>query len=829
MGKFNLLCKLSNLVVFFLVSTLYAQQAESIHKLHQELYGKDIPEITRLQKAEDIIPLNKSVNTDLSAAVFGYLPDWEYANGNYQYLRYDLLTHIACFDFEVDRNGNVSNPANWPWTDLINEAHENGVKIILCAVKFGGGSDDDADMHHLLTDSSAIENFYTQIVNKMKTYNMDGVNVDFETYAAADEGAVTTNFMRGLAERVRAEIPGAEISFASPIINWGDDYELFEMASFLDYMFIMGYAFYGSWSDNTGPGSPLTGGSRNLTTSLNDDYASVVSVMPEKLILGIPYYGLEWVTETSSAGSITKSFKSSPRFSAAEPLGQLYGINWHSSSQTPWFAWNNGDWNQIWYDNSHSLDLKYDLAVSKGLMGVGMWALGYDGERQELWNLIDTKFGSGELPPPIVPTGFNVTGADVTSLNLNCELPDNAEGFELLISSDGSNFDSYGIQFSNYMTATELSADAVSYFKINAFNSTGASNNTEVLAGVPGAESSKVLVVNGFDRTSGTNNTMDYITKYADPLLLNEYIFSSASNEAVYKDLVSLTDYEMVIWMLGDESTSDETFNVFEQERIEAFLENGGSLFVTGAEIGWDLSAKGGSTDQAFYSDYLKAVYIDDAPNGNSGTYYTAEGLEGTIFDGLSSFSFDDGSHGTFDIDWPDAIRATEGGVNILKFGNVSTSSGYAGFSYEGTFGEGMLPGRLVHLSIPFETIYPEEVRTDILGRVLEFFSTNVSVEDEKNNLPEDFELSGNYPNPFNPSTTIVFRAASQADYTLNVYNTLGQIVSSLSGTANIGTNNIEWKAEDNSGRMLASGTYIYRIIFGELNKALTGKMMLVR
>ena len=90
-----------------------AQQEVSIHKLHQELYGQDLKEPQTLQKVSDIIPL-QNIKSDLSSAVFGFLPDWEYLNGDYKYLRYDLLTHIACFDFAVDKDGNVGNPSGWP-------------------------------------------------------------------------------------------------------------------------------------------------------------------------------------------------------------------------------------------------------------------------------------------------------------------------------------------------------------------------------------------------------------------------------------------------------------------------------------------------------------------------------------------------------------------------------------------------------------------------------------------------------------------------------------------------------------------------------------------
>ena len=62
-------------------------------------------------------------------------------------------------------------------------------------------------------------------------------------------------------------------------------------------------------------------------------------------------------------------------------------------SQTPWYHYNNNGWNQGWYDDSLSLSLKYDFALFNDLKGVGIWALGYDDGRPELWELLHAKFG----------------------------------------------------------------------------------------------------------------------------------------------------------------------------------------------------------------------------------------------------------------------------------------------------------------------------------------------------------------------------------------------------------------------------------------------------
>ena len=46
---------------------------------------------------------------------------------------------------------------------------------------------------------------------------------------------------------------------------------------------------------------------------------------------------------------------------------------------------------QIYFDNETSLGLKYDLVNQSGIAGIGIWALGYDGEYPNLWNLLAEK------------------------------------------------------------------------------------------------------------------------------------------------------------------------------------------------------------------------------------------------------------------------------------------------------------------------------------------------------------------------------------------------------------------------------------------------------
>lgn len=88
---------------------------------------------------------------------------------------------------------------------------------------------------------------------------------------------------------------------------------------------------------------------------------------------------------------------------------------------------------------------------------------------------------------------------------------------------------------------------------------------------------------------------------------------------------------------------------------------------------------------------------------------------------------------------------------------------------------------------------------------------------------PERFELLKNYPNPFNPSTTIGFTLPHSSQAILKVYNLLGEEVATLAeGTFEPGFHEVTWDAS-----RAASGVYLYRLTAS--GSVLTGRMMVLK
>jgi hypothetical protein len=94
--------------------------------------------------------------------------------------------------------------------------------------------------------------------------------------------------------------------------------------------------------------------------------------------------------------------------------------------------------------------------------------------------------------------------------------------------------------------------------------------------------------------------------------------------------------------------------------------------------------------------------------------------------------------------------------------------------------------------------------------------------------LPGSFYLYGNYPNPFNPATTISFFIPANDNVEIIIYDILGiKVKSLLNERLNSGAHNISWNGKNDYGNQLTSGIYLYSIKYKD--KLQTGKLVMLK
>ena len=118
-------------------------------------------------------------------------------------------------------------------------------------------------------------------------------------------------------------------------------------------------------------------------------------------------------------------------------------------------------------------------------------------------------------------------------------------------------------------------------------------------------------------------------------------------------------------------------------------------------------------------------------------------------------------------------------------------------------------------------------ISDDLAGVIYRVSYAEASIN-EPNFIPEAFALHPNYPNPFNPSTTISYDLPEQAHVTLGIYDLLGKQIKTLANQSqDAGKRIAVWDGTDDLGRQVSAGVYLYRIQAGEFTH--TRKMLLLK
>ena len=294
-------------------------------------------------------------------------------------------------------------------------------------------------------------------------------------------------------------------------------------------------------------------------------------------------------------------------------------------------------------------------------------------------------------------------------------------------------------------TVTNLPAGTDFYFRVTASNAGGESMPSETVGCRAGTTNNapRVLVVNAFDRLDRSanlrhdlavenwdppggsgiiervyprwNNAFDYVVAHGKSITAAGWAFDSCQNEAVANNQISLTNYAIVIWACGNESTSDETFSATEQTKITAHLAAGSALFVSGSDIAYDLDRPSGPTaaDRNFLHNQLHVAFTND----NSASY-TATVTGGGIFAARASATVDDGNKGIYWVKTPDVMGAFGGGA-IPALNYSGGTGGAAAVQYDGAVGI----GRVVFFGFPFETITSATRRDEYMANILAFLN----------------------------------------------------------------------------------------------------------
>lgn len=283
-----------------------------------------------------------------------------------------------------DNNGNIGSLAS---KDYVNYCHQNNIEVWAIASNL---VDTDVEMTtHVLTHTSARWNLVNQLISAAIEYDLDGINLDFESLDPA-VGDGYAQFVRELS--LKCDNNNIVLSIDNYVpTDYTKFYNRSEQAKFADYVIIMGYDEHYAGSKE---------GSVASIGFVEEGVANTLQEVPaEQIILGCPFYTRIWALtpkeETDTVEAASDDYV--PYEVSSEAIGmdnlkrrlELNGATpvWSLEDGQNYAEYENeGVTYKVWIEDADSLTKKLEVMKNNNLAGAAFWKLGF--ESDSIWDTI---------------------------------------------------------------------------------------------------------------------------------------------------------------------------------------------------------------------------------------------------------------------------------------------------------------------------------------------------------------------------------------------------------------------------------------------------------
>ena len=345
--------------------------------------------------------------------IVGYYAEWK-KHYPVEKIPADKLTHVNYAFAIIDKDGRCAPrmpelaKENFPKLVALKAKHPH----LRTLISVGGWADSERFSDAALTELSRAV-FAKSCADFAREHQLDGVDIDWEfPVSGGDKDHVARpqdkqNFTLLLAElrkhldeRGKADGKRYLLTIAAPAGGLGR-MEVDRIHPLLDFINIMAYDFAGPWSRTTGFNAalhPVPGQPEQASASASVEAYLKAGVPPEKLVLGVPFYGRAWTgvepngdglfqPRDAGAGKGTKPPADDYRELKNDRDGAAGKRFWHEQAKVPWM-WNPQTRVFVSYDDPESLRLKAEYSRDQKLGGVMFWELEHDDEQSSLLNAL---------------------------------------------------------------------------------------------------------------------------------------------------------------------------------------------------------------------------------------------------------------------------------------------------------------------------------------------------------------------------------------------------------------------------------------------------------
>jgi chitinase len=361
------------------------------------------------------ILLGSTSLTAYSQIVAGYYAEWTTREYPPSAIPLQNLTHVLHAFAWPNADGSISYPTGFltPVPELTQRAHISGKKVLLSL----GGYTDSLGFSPMAGNPTARAKFVATLTALCLSNHYDGADLDWEFPENLTDRQNLTLLVQDIRTYWKQAAPNLMLTMTINADDWrGKYFDVATLHPLLDWIGVMTYCYYGSWSGMSGHNAPLYSNpldpmeAGSVDQSIRQYFHEQRGVPYNKLVSGIPFYGLAYTGTTQlykpAAGG------NACEYTVASTLNYTY--NWDSVSQVPYLTSPLNGGTIVTFEDPVSVRLKCQYAKAQGLAGVMIWELSQDllsiGNQPLLSAVGSEMLALPPPPPPATPTDDYASG-----------------------------------------------------------------------------------------------------------------------------------------------------------------------------------------------------------------------------------------------------------------------------------------------------------------------------------------------------------------------------------------------------------------------------------
>ena len=380
------------------------------------VWRSTLPLVSPIALIDSLIGNSPAIRSN--KVIYGFFPYWnlKYA----EQLKINSLTHFAYFAIDLKEDGSINKKVNLVESEpgwnklkskdtnkLLYQSKLLGQKTVIVITAM-----QPETIESILNSPENKKAAITSIMNIYKDFGFDDINIDFE-YVNIGNKALRDNFVDFITDlrfvcvsyKSHCQI---DIDIFASAAEKPRLWDIKQLEPVTDKFIVMAYDYYRKSSTQAGPIAPIRGKCAGTFSDekdcLEEDILSHISqisklIPSNKIILGVPFYGYEW--QTASTDFLANTYPGTGALATYQRIQSLFqdvkissiSAQWSNLTLSPYLSYEEDEKiYQIHFENAQSLEQKIKFVESANLGGIAIWALGYEGPSQDLWEPINSLF-----------------------------------------------------------------------------------------------------------------------------------------------------------------------------------------------------------------------------------------------------------------------------------------------------------------------------------------------------------------------------------------------------------------------------------------------------